>query len=70
MKKIGFLKGLGQVQEKDSANVRTELMAVIGVSSRMSLYNYSIGKIEPRVSQATAIEAVFHKYGIKDIWDS
>lgn len=70
MKKIGFLKGLGQVKEKDSANVRNELMIAIGVSSRMSLYNYSIGKIEPKVSQATAIEAVFNKYKINDIWDS
>lgn len=70
MKKIGFLNGLGQVQEKDSANVRTELMAALGVASRMSLSNYSRGLIEPKVSQANAVELVFNKYGITEIWDS
>lgn len=70
MGKKGFLKGLGQVQKKDSANIRTELMAALGVATRMSLYNYSIGKIEPKVSQAIAIEVVFNNYGIKNIWDS
>lgn len=70
MKKIGFLKGLGQVKEKDSANIRTELMTALGVSSRMSLSNYSRGLIEPKVSQALAVEQVFNKYGITEIWDS
>lgn len=70
MKKIGFLKGLGQVQGKDSANVRTELMAALGVASRMSLSNYSRGLIEPKVSQANAVEQVFGKYGITEIWDN
>lgn len=70
MEKIGFLNGLGQVQEKDSANVRTELMAALGVASRMSLSNYSRGLIEPKVSQANAVELVFNKYGITEIWDS
>ena len=70
MKKIGFLKGLGQVQEKDSTNVRNELMAALGVASRMSLSNYSRGLIETKVSQANAVELVFNKYGITEIWDS
>lgn len=70
MKKIGFLKGLGQVKEKDSANIRTELMNALGVSSRMSLSNYSRGLIEPKVSQALSVEQVFNKYGITEIWDS
>ncbi len=69
MKKIGFLKGLGQVQEKDSANVRAELMQALGVASKMSLSTYSRGLVEPKVTQATAVEAVFSKYGIKNIWD-
>ena len=70
MKKIGFLKGLGQVQEKDSTNIRTDLMEALGVASRMSLSNYSRGLIEPKVSQANAVEAVFNKYGITEIWDN
>jgi len=70
MKKIGFLKGLGQVQEKDSSNIRIELMAALGVASRMSLSNYSRGLIEPKVSQANAVEHVFNKYGITEIWDN
>lgn len=70
MKKIGFIKGLGQVQEKDSTNIRTELMTALGVSSRMSLSNYSRGLIEPKVSQANAVELVFNKYGITEIWDN
>jgi hypothetical protein len=69
MKKIGFLKGLGQVQEKDSANIRTELMIALGVASKMSLSTYSRGLIEPKVGQANAVEAVFNKYNITEIWD-
>ena len=70
MKKIGFLKGIGQIKEKDSAVVRNELMEALGVISRMSLSNYSRGLIEPKVSQANAIEQVFNKYGITEIWDN
>jgi len=70
MKKIGFLKGLGQVQEKDSSYIRIELMAALGVASRMSLSNYSRGLIEPKVSQANAVEQVFNRYGITEIWDN
>ena len=68
MKKFAFKKGYGQVQQKDLPAVRKELMSALGVNTRVSLGNYMRGLVEPKVTQAQAIEAVFNKYGITEIW--
>lgn len=67
-KNFSFKKGYGQVQQKDLPKVREELMAALGVSTRMSLSNYMRGTIEPKVGQAKAVEEVFAKYGITEVW--
>ena len=46
-----------------------EIKAALGINNRNSFYAYRDGKIEPKVTQAKAVEAVFNKYGITDIWD-
>ena len=48
--------------------VRQELMEVLGVGT-VGLYRRIRGEIEPRISEAKAIEKVFQKYGIKKVWD-
>lgn len=67
-KKFSFKKGYGQIKQKDLPNVRKELMQALGVSNRMSLSQYMRGKIEPKMGQAKAIEQVFAKYGITEVW--
>lgn len=68
MESYSFYKGYGQVQRKDTVRVRTEIMEALGIKTKMGFYQRLAGKIEPRVSEVTAIEAVFTKYGIKNIW--
>lgn len=66
--KFSFKKGYGQIQQKDLPKVRAELMTALGVSNKMSLSNYMRGRIEPKVGQSKAVEEVFAKYGITDVW--
>jgi hypothetical protein len=66
--KEGFCKGYGQLQIKDEDSVYKELWVALGVSSRAAFSQYRKGKIEPKASQAEAVEKVFKKYGIKEIW--
>jgi transcriptional regulator with XRE-family HTH domain len=66
--KEGFCKGYGQLQIKDKDSAYKELWSALGVSSRTALSQYRRGKIEPKASQAEAVEKVFKKYGITEIW--
>jgi hypothetical protein len=66
--KKGFNKGLSQVRIKDKAEVVEKIRKAIGVVHRVSFYSYQYGKVEPKASQAAAIEQVFAEYGITDIW--
>lgn len=63
-----FKKGYDQVQRKDVVNVRAEIMAALKITTRMAFYKRLHGEVEPKVSEVPAIEAVFIKYGIKNIW--
>lgn len=63
-----FKRGISQVKVKDLGAVRTEIMSALGITSRMGYNQRLNGKIEPRVSEAEAIEKIFAKYGIKDVW--
>jgi hypothetical protein len=66
--KKGFNKGLGQILTKDLESVKKEAKAALRIKNRNSYYYYRDGKIEPKASQAEALEKVFAKYGITDIW--
>ena len=65
---FSFKKGFGKVQLKDLPSVKQELMTALGVNTLQSFRNYMKGITEPKVGQAEAIEAVFAKYGIKEVW--
>ncbi len=67
-KNFSFQRGFGQIQNKDLPAVRKELMKALGVTTRMSLNNYLNGKVVPKVPQAEAVESVFNRYGITEIW--
>jgi hypothetical protein len=69
-KEFSFKKGFMQVRQIDVEKVREEITDALGIRERTvgTWYNRLNGKIEPRVSEAEAIEDVFGKYGITDVW--
>ncbi|MCC8174131.1 MAG: hypothetical protein LIO65_07105 [Odoribacter sp.] len=66
--KEGFNKGWGQLQTKGVPQVKEELLVALGINNRVSLSHYKTGKLEPKASQAAAVESVFNKYGITEVW--
>lgn len=67
--KEGFNAGLQQLRQKDVAACTKELWTALGINNRNSFTQYKTGKIEPKASQAVAVELVFHKYGVtSNIW--
>ena len=62
--RLGFTKGLNQVKMGDYKAVVAELYRALGIN----FYAYRDGKIEPKVTQAEAVESVFNRFGITNIW--
>jgi hypothetical protein len=65
---FSFLKGWGLVQQNDSKQVKAEIMKALKIKTRASWGQRLRGDIEPRVSEAKAIEAIFAKRSITEIW--
>ena len=68
MNNFSFQRGFSQVMQKDVAIVRAEIMTALDITTRSSWGARLTGKVEPKVSEAQQIEAIFAKYGIKDVW--
>ena len=66
--RFSFKKGFRQLPVCKTKEVQEAIMSALGVSGRMSWYYRLNGKIEPRVSEAESIEAIFHQYNITEIW--
>lgn len=65
----GFMKGLNQLRVGDYKDAVKDIKAALGINNRNSYYNYRDGKIEPKATQAEAVEGVFNKYGVTtNIW--
>lgn len=67
-KSFSFLKGYRQLPNGKLKEVRVKIMNAIGVTGEPAFYRRLRGEIEPKVSEARAIEAIFSEYGITDIW--
>lgn len=65
---FAFQLGWSQVKNGDLPKVRKELMNVLGVTTRAAFLARLKGDVEPKVSQAKAVERVFAKYGVKNVW--
>lgn len=65
---FSFNKGWSQVKNGDIQRCREELMAALNVKTRAAFLKRMKGEVEPRISEAKAIEDVFAKYGIKEVW--
>jgi hypothetical protein len=63
-----FEKGWYQLRQRDVSAVRAKIMATLGITTRMGFLDRLKGKYIPKVTEAKAIEDIFAKYGVKDIW--
>lgn len=63
-----FVTGWSQVPPCFREDVMTRLMAVYGTNSKVTFYARMRGEVETRKSQIEGVEAVFHSYGITEIW--
>lgn len=70
MNEFSFKLGFSQVKQKDVKEVRERIMEALGLTTRASWYARLNGGVEPKVSEARAIEEVFTKYGITKVWGS
>lgn len=70
MNEFSFKLGFSQVKRKDAKEVRERIMEALGLTTRASWYARLNGGVEPKVSEARAIEEVFTKYGITKVWGS
>lgn len=65
---FSFLKAYNQVPLMYAAEVKKAIMIALSIKNRAAWYQRLYGNVEPKVSEAAAIEKVFEKYGIKDVW--
>ncbi|MDD3019507.1 MAG: hypothetical protein PHX61_00840 [Alphaproteobacteria bacterium] len=68
MDEFSFQLGFSQVRQKDIKEVKKRIMAALGISTRTSWTARLNGTVEPKVSEAKAIEEIFAEFGIKEIW--
>lgn len=65
----GFWNGYRQLRTIDIPAARAAIKAAIGITNDLTFRNYRYGIIEPKASQAVAIERIFNAYGITtNIW--
>lgn len=65
---FSFLKGWSQVKNGDLAECRDKLMAALNITTRAAWGKRLKGEVEPKISEARAVESVFAEYGIKEVW--
>lgn len=65
---FSFMRGWSQVKNFQMPQVKAEILEALNLKTRVSWYQRLYGNIEPRITEAKAIEAVFAKYGINDVW--
>ena len=64
-----FTKGLAEVKVKDAQAVRSEIMAILGVTSLQMFRKYSRGRVQSfDIAKYEAVGKVFRKYGVRDPW--
>lgn len=67
-KNFSFKKGFLQVPLGKVDEVKNDLMQSLNISSRAAWLRRLDGNVDPKASEIEAIEAVFHKHSIKNIW--
>lgn len=67
-KNFSFKKGFRQLTVSQAPKVREKICQALNLLTPTSFYPRLNGKIEPKISEAHAIEDIFAEYGITDIW--
>ena len=70
MSKYAFEKGYGQVTINEAETVKNEIMSVLNITTRQSWLRRLSGKVEPKASEKDAIEEVFRKRGIINVFNN
>lgn len=65
---FSFEKGWGQIPQKDIKDVREKLMDALSINTLQAFRRRVIGTVEPKITEAQAIERIFGEYGITEIW--
>lgn len=65
---FSFSLGWSQVKNGDIPECREKLMSVLNIKTRAAFLVRLKGDVEPKVSEAKAIEQVFKEFGITDVW--
>ena len=65
---FAFKKGWNQLKLVDMNKCRSKIMDALGLTTLPPFYQRLNGKVEPKVTEAAAIESIFAEYGITDIW--
>ena len=67
-KELSFKKGWLQLRQCDVEACRNDIMNALNLNTRMAFLNRLNGKVDHKVTEVNAIESVFHKYHIRDVW--
>jgi len=65
---FSFKTGFEQLRIIDVPVVEKEIMNALGITHRTNFLKRLKGEVEPKVSEAKSIEAIFKQYGITKIW--
>ncbi len=65
---FSFKKGWKKLPIGAAANVRVKIMDALGIKAKPNFYARLNGDVEPKVTEAQAIEGIFAEYGIKEVW--
>ena len=68
IKKFSIEKGYNQVQRQHLNEVKQRIMDILAIKSRTQWSLFLRGDLEPIISMANEIEAMFLEYGISDIY--
>ena len=64
-----FKEGLRKLRVKDVPEVKAEIMAILGVTTKQSYIRYANGRAANLdVTKAARIQEVFAKHGVPDCW--
>jgi Tfp pilus assembly protein PilF len=70
MSEYSFQNGWSQLRQKDMSTVRKKITDALEIkeTNRASWGQRMKGIVEPKVSEAKAIEEIFAEYGIIEVW--
>ena len=68
MEQFAFERGWFQLKQKNVAECRRKICAVLDITTRAAFYYRLHGTNPGRPSDREAIERIFNDYGITDIW--